>query len=64
MIYKRGQTYWYKFVWSIRQRDGTSKSYPGDRAAYKRRLRTIHGLSDEEAGSHLALTPKHLIRDL
>jgi DNA-binding transcriptional ArsR family regulator len=22
MIYKRGQTYWYKFNWSIRQRDG------------------------------------------
>jgi hypothetical protein len=27
MIYKRGQTYWYKFAWSIRQRDGTSRSF-------------------------------------
>jgi hypothetical protein len=26
MIYKRGQTYWYKFNWSIKQRDGMSKS--------------------------------------
>src|SRR6185437_13812681 len=27
MVYKRGQTYWYKFAWSIRQRDGTSRSF-------------------------------------
>src|ERR1051325_1247198 len=33
MIYKRGQTYWYKFVWSIRQRDGTSKSFLVRRSA-------------------------------
>lgn len=33
MIYKRGQTYWYKFAWSIRQRDGTSKSFLVRRSA-------------------------------
>ena len=33
MIYKRGQTYWYKFVWSIRQRAGTSKSFLVRRSA-------------------------------
>jgi integrase len=27
MIFHRGQTYWYKFNWSIKQRDGTSKSF-------------------------------------
>ena len=27
MIYKRGQSYWYKFAWSIRQRDGISESF-------------------------------------
>jgi hypothetical protein len=27
MIYQRGQTYWYKFNWSIKQRDGSSKSF-------------------------------------
>src|SRR6185312_13506373 len=33
MIYKRGQTYWYKFAWSIRQRDGTSRSFLVRRSA-------------------------------
>jgi hypothetical protein len=33
MIYKRGQTYWYKFNWSIRQRDRTSKSFLVRRSA-------------------------------
>src|ERR1051325_4785797 len=33
MSYKRGQTYWYKFTWSIRQRDGTSKSFLVRRSA-------------------------------
>jgi hypothetical protein len=33
MIYKRGQTFWYKFNWSIRQRDGTSKSFLVRRSA-------------------------------
>ncbi len=27
MIFKRGRTYWYKFSWSIKQRDGTSRSF-------------------------------------
>jgi integrase len=27
MIFQRGQTYWYKFTWSIRQRDGSSESF-------------------------------------
>lgn len=27
MIFKWGQTYWYKFAWSVRQRDGTSKAF-------------------------------------
>lgn len=33
MIYKRGQTFWYKFNWSIRQRDGTSQSFVVRRSA-------------------------------
>jgi integrase len=33
MVYKRGQTYWYKFVWSLRERDGTSKSFLVRRSA-------------------------------
>lgn len=33
MIYKRGQTYWYKFAWSIKQRDGISKSFLVRRSA-------------------------------
>jgi hypothetical protein len=33
MIYKRGQTFWYKFNWSIRQRDGTLKSFLVRRSA-------------------------------
>ena len=27
MIYRRRQTYWYKFSWSIKQHDNTSKSF-------------------------------------
>lgn len=27
MIYRRGQTYWYKFAWSIKQRDSSSRSF-------------------------------------
>jgi hypothetical protein len=27
MIYPRGQTYWYKFTWSIKLRDGSSRSF-------------------------------------
>jgi len=27
MIFKRGQTYWYKFNWSIKQRDGISRAF-------------------------------------
>jgi integrase len=27
MIFKRGQTYWYKFSWSFKHRDGTSRSF-------------------------------------
>ena len=27
MIFQRGQTYWYKFTWSIKQRDHSSKSF-------------------------------------
>ncbi len=27
MIFQRGQTYWYKFNWSVKQRDGTSRSF-------------------------------------
>lgn len=27
MIYQRGQTYWYKFTWSIRDREGVSRSF-------------------------------------
>ena len=27
MIFIRGQTYWYKFTWSIRQHDGSSRSF-------------------------------------
>lgn len=33
MVYKRGQTYWYKFAWSLRERDGTSKSFLVRRSA-------------------------------
>ena len=36
MLYKRGQTYWYKFSWSIRQRDGTSSSFLVRRSARTR----------------------------
>src|SRR5215471_12701873 len=27
MIFIRGQTYWYKFTWSIKDRDGFSRSF-------------------------------------
>lgn len=27
MVFKRGQTYWYKFAWSIKQRDGISRAF-------------------------------------
>jgi len=33
MIYKRGRIYWYKFVWSIRHRYDTSKSFLVRRSA-------------------------------
>jgi integrase len=33
MIYQRGQTYWYKFTWSIRARDGASRSFVIRRSA-------------------------------
>lgn len=33
MIFKRGQTYWYKFSWSIKQCDGASKSFVIRRSA-------------------------------
>ncbi len=33
MTFKRGQTYWYKFNWSIKQRDGTAKSFLVRRSA-------------------------------
>lgn len=36
MVYKRGQTYWYKFAWSLRQRDGTSRSFLVRRSARTR----------------------------
>jgi hypothetical protein len=27
MIYKRGQTYWYKFTWTVKQAGGISQSF-------------------------------------
>ena len=36
MIYLRGQTYWYKFSWGVRQRDGTSRSFLVRRSARTR----------------------------
>jgi len=36
MIYQRGQTYWYKFTWSIKQRNGPSRSFLIRRSARTR----------------------------
>jgi hypothetical protein len=36
MIFQRGHTYWYKFTWSIKQRDGSSRSFLIRRSARTR----------------------------
>jgi hypothetical protein len=43
MIFQRGQTYWYKFTWSIKQRDGSSGSF-----LIRRSARTKVGTEAEE----------------
>jgi integrase len=58
MIYKRGQTYWYKFAWSLRERDGTSRSFLVRRSA-RTKIETEAGEVEHEHRRAIRLGEVH-----
>jgi hypothetical protein len=47
MVYKRGQTYWYKFSWSVRDAGGKSKSFLVRRSARTKVVTEAEGVEHE-----------------